>query len=188
MANAKRNGSSARLLKFKPGVNQVSNYGRKAMSTFQHLVTIGMEEKLAWESAGDEIFNKLAGQEANCHLVSTANGNYTGTSRKGNMTKAFEKRKTSKGAMYGPEGVFRTISLAKGDTFEAIVARGIARFAKDNKITIPKLAKEYGIDQRLLYRLLGGDKPQTAGANAQDICNKIGITLQDLLNLGTPQP
>lgn len=199
MVHAKRNGTSnGHALKIlKPGRKrrQVSSYGSMAKRIFDNLVSEGIDEIKAWRDAGNIAFDGYSPltDSGNCHLVSTVNTHYTGTPGNGNMIKAVTKRKAPKRTTRDntfdlPEGVFINVPLPAGNDLEQRVARGIARFAERQKLTIPKLCKEYKLQTRLIYRLLKGNKPQTAILNFKKVSSQLGITSDELLNLGTAPP
>lgn len=193
MAHSKRRSSPARVVPFQIGHGQVSEYGNKAIRLFMTMVAEGVIEEEAWEDAGHIAF-RLRLQDAaqsDCHLVSPVTASYTGDPRNGNMTKTATKnpkKHPRKNTFDLEPGVFTTIPLPAGEDPEQVLARGIARFANTRKMTIPKIAAEHGLNKRLLYRLLHGDKPQTAAANFNKVATALGMTRKELEALGAPPP
>lgn len=180
----------ARVLPFKGGGGQLSDHGNKAIRLFMTLVAENVSEEEAWAEAGMLSFRpKLQVTDpVNCPIVSRNSNGYDGQPMNGTATKP-KKAKTEK-SIEIPEGLFRGIRLIPGDSLEIVLSRGILRFLAQQEITIPAASEKYGIHERTLYRLVKEKDmtPGLAGSNIDRIAQHFGITRQQLLELGEPQP
>lgn len=74
---------------------------------------------------------------------------------------------------------------AKGSGWCARVARGLTR-VRENKfhMSIPELCERYKIEQRTYYRMERATFPATTATRLDEVCEKLKVSVEDLLELG----
>lgn len=80
---------------------------------------------------------------------------------------------------------FTRFALPEGDGWAARVARGLAYWREENRLTIPEAVEKYSFDQTLWYRTERGVFPQTTAKTIDRLCNRIGVDIVELLKSGT---